>query len=264
MALLKRIHRELSKTLVKRGVVGTLKFGTALVAARLGELASHRRSSRKDPEERGGPGSFDERFGVQTAGIVHLGGLRIASTNWIHGLHYQPIVPPDFPSLLAPTGIDIPSASFIDLGSGKGRAILIASQLPFRRVLGIEFSEELNLIANRNLQRFPESERRCRDVAVFLEDAANFAFPEGPLVIYLYNPFEAPIMQQVIANLAAAYRASPRPVVVLYFTPLYADLWKGLAFLEQTIATDNLAVFVSRDPGLRPSASASVPDAAGV
>lgn len=267
MALLNRIRREMSKTLVKRGVVGTLKFGFTLIVVRLKELARHADGSRNGSDERTGSAeSFDERFGVQTAGIVHLGGLRIASTNWIHGLQYQPIVPPDFQSLLGPTGIDIPSATFVDLGSGKGRAVLLATQLPFKCVVGVEFSEELNLIANENLRRFPETERRCREVAILLGDAANFEFPAGPLVIYLYNPFEIPVMQQVVAHLAATYRASPRSVVVLYFTPLYADLWKELEFLEQTTATDNLAVFVSPElnvHGVGPAGSALLPGADG-
>lgn len=249
MALLDRIHREISKTLAKRGVLGTLKFGCALTATRLRHLASPAPVRRHEPEERkGSPESFDERFGVETESIVRLGALHIASTNWIHGLQYQPISPPDFQSLLAPTGIDIPAATFIDLGSGKGRAVLLATRLPFRRVVGVEFSEELNSIAKENLRIFPAAERRCREVDLLLCDAANFTFPAGPLVIYLYNPFEIPVMQQVVAHVAAAYRASPRPLVVLYFTPFYADLWGELEFLEQTAATEELAIFVSRNP----------------
>lgn len=243
MALLDRIRREMSKSLTKRGVLGTLKFGLALIVARFRELVSGKRisSGRRESAE-----PFDERFGVDTAGIVHLGGLHIASSNWIHGLQYQPIGTPDFQSLLAPTGIDIASATFVDLGSGKGRAVLLAIQLPFKRIVGVEFSEELNAIAEKNLRIFPAAERRCQDVALLLGDAAQFVFPDGPLVIYLYNPFEIPVMQQVVANIAAAYRANPRPMVVLYFTPLYADLWGKLDFLEQTSMTDDLAIYVSR------------------
>jgi SAM-dependent methyltransferase len=251
MALLNRIHRELSRTLAKRGVLGTMKFASTLFVHRLARFAGRTRDDRDDPTERSGSAglSFDERFGVQTAGIVHLGGLRIASDNWVHGLHYQPIVPPDFPSLLDPTGIDIPSATFIDLGSGKGRAVLLATQLPFKRVVGVEFSEELNLIAKENLRRFPPAERRCKEVEILCGDAAAYEFPAGPLVIYLYNPFETPVMQQVVEHVAATYRSDPRPIVVLYFTPLFAELWEALEFLEQTTTTDNLAVFVSREAG---------------
>ncbi|WP_426703014.1 hypothetical protein ACPPVV_08495 [Rhodanobacter sp. Col0626] len=268
MALLNRIHREMSRTLAKRGVLGTLKFGIALVVARITEFAGRSPHRRNDPAERSGSAglSFDERFGVQTTGIVHLGGLNIASTNWVHGLHYQPIVPPDFQSLLDPTSIDLPSTTFIDLGSGKGRAVLLATQLPFKSVVGVEFSEELNSIAIDNLRRFPSAERRCGEVEILWGDAAAYAFPAGPLVIYLYNPFETPVMQQVVDHVAATYLANPRPIVVLYFTPLYADLWKGLEFLEQITATDDLAVFASREAragSARQAGSAQLADAGG-
>jgi SAM-dependent methyltransferase len=248
MALLDRIHRELSKSLIKRGVLGTLKSALALVVTKLGERVAKRRPANRrrtltDP--------FDERFGVDTAGSIRLGALHIASANWIHGQSYEPIGgAPDFQSLLDPTGVDIASATFVDLGSGKGRAVMLAAQLPFKRVVGVEFSDELNSIAEKNLQRFPEAERRCRDVSVTLGDAAHFAFPDGPLVIYLYNPFETPVMQQVVAHVAAAYRAQPRPIVVLYFTPLYVELWRDLDFLEQTAATNDPAIFVSRQAGI--------------
>lgn len=249
MSLLERVRRELSKSLAKRGVLGTLRFGCMLIAAWLEDLVPGRQHRRGNGSTgtRVSTDSFDQRFGVDTEGNVQLGALRIGSTNWIYGQQYEPIAPPDFQYLLAPTGVDIPSATFVDLGSGKGRAVLLAARLPFKRVVGVEFSEELNLIAEENLRRFPQAEKRCADVVLMPGDAANFMFPAGPLVIYLYNPFEIPVMQHVVANLRAAYQVDPRPVVVLYFTPLHVDLWKALEFLEQTVATDDVAVLVSRE-----------------
>lgn len=249
MRLLDRIQRELSKSLAKRGVLGTLKFVGMLVATGFRDFVTgEHRSRRNGPSRlRRSSDAFDQRFGVETAGNVHLGALRINSANWIHGQQYEPIASPDFQSLLAPTGIDISSATFVDLGSGKGRAVLLATRLPFQRVVGVEFSEELNLIAEENLRRFPQAEQRCTEVALLPGDAADFAFPAGPLVIYMYNPFGLPVMQQVVANLQATYQSAPRPIVVLYFTPLYVELWTALDFLQQTVATDDVAVFVSRE-----------------
>src|SRR5437763_11062946 len=44
-----------------------------------------------------------------------------------------------------------PDDVFVDFGSGKGRVVYQAGRLPFRRVIGVEVSEELNRIARRNL-----------------------------------------------------------------------------------------------------------------
>jgi hypothetical protein len=41
--------------------------------------------------------------------------------------------------------------SSLILGSGKGRALLVASELPFAKIIGVELSRELHRIAEQNL-----------------------------------------------------------------------------------------------------------------
>ena len=108
------------------------------------------------------------------------------------------------------------SFTFIDMGSGRGRMLLLASQRSFRRIIGVEFAVELHKTALENIRRFPKERMACEDVTALYGDAATFVFPLEPLIVYFYNPFSEVIMEQVVGNLSASYAQQPRAVIVVY------------------------------------------------
>jgi SAM-dependent methyltransferase len=158
--------------------------------------------------------AFDRDFGVDTEGIVRLEGLRVRGDRRL-GVHYQPSEPDAVRQVLEALPISGGEFVFVDIGSGKGRVVLIASQLPFKRVIGVEFCEEFHDVARANVAAFPESARRCGSVELACMDAAEFEFPADPLVLYFYNPFLEPTMRKVLDNLGASLAPSPRPVFVV-------------------------------------------------
>jgi 16S rRNA G966 N2-methylase RsmD len=107
-------------------------------------------------------------------------------------------------------------STFVDMGSGRGRVLLMAAERPFRRVVGVEFATELHLDAQENLRRFPSRRMRCTDVTSVLGDAAAFRLPNDPLVVYFDNPFSEQIMSIVVENLRTSYAEAPRPMVVVF------------------------------------------------
>src|SRR5439155_6389857 len=114
--------------------------------------------------------------------------------------------------------LEIPLEPFtlVDMGSGLGRVLLLASQRPFRRVIGVEFALELHEAAIENIRGFPKTRMICRDVTALLGDAAAFDFPPEPLVVYFNNPFSENVMAKVIENLANSYERQRRAIVVVY------------------------------------------------
>src|SRR5947209_4455816 len=78
--------------------------------------------------------------------------------------------------------------SFIDFGSGMGRAVLMSAEFPFRKVVGIEFSRELHDFAESNLRRWPAERRRAASIELLCQDAAEYRIPEGNCIIYMFNP----------------------------------------------------------------------------
>ena len=90
---------------------------------------------------------FDREYSVDTdgkfEGWTYLSDLNIPSSNWIDGTDYTAIEATRFKRVLAGFDIAFEDYTFVDFGSGKGRALLLASEYPFKRILGLEFSPEL-------------------------------------------------------------------------------------------------------------------------
>lgn len=111
-----------------------------------------------------------------------------------------------------------PGDVFLDLGSGKGRIVLLAARLPFARVIGVEIAEELTAIARRNLARC-RLRRRCGEVELVTADARDYRIPDDVTVVYLYNAFRGATFAAVIANIIASVDRVPRPVRLIYLNP---------------------------------------------
>lgn len=123
--------------------------------------------------------------------------------------------------------------AFIDLGSGKGKALLLASHHPFRRIIGVEYNPRLDMIAAENARIYRHPERCMHTIETICGDAGAFDLPPGDLLIYLFNPFKAPIMERVLANLERALQAETRDVLVVYQNPTQRRLLEQAPFLEQ-------------------------------
>jgi len=144
---------------------------------------------------------------------------------------------------LADLGLRYEDYTSLDLGSGKGRALLLASAFPFRKMIGVEYNQALHQVAEQNLLRYPLNVRRCRQIEAHWGDAAEFELPEGPLVLFLYNPFGAPVMERVIDNVTASFHRRPRRIIVIYFCSEHADLWDAVPFLRRVRAGTWPAIF---------------------
>jgi SAM-dependent methyltransferase len=161
--------------------------------------------------------SFDARFGTDTAGSVAARELGIADTALeAQAILYLPSPPRVTRWMLRHAGIDHSEFSFIDLGCGKGRVLLIASEFDFQRAVGVEISAKLCEIARRNLALFQSPKRRCRDVRVENEDATRFEFPQENLLIHMYHPFAPELTLRVFERLGEELSLRPRKVLVAY------------------------------------------------
>jgi len=110
---------------------------------------------------------FDRAYDVDTdgdfGGWTYLSDLSIPSPNWIHGNNYTGIDPERFSGILAGVTIKFEDFVFIDFGSGKGRALLLASEFPFKRIVGVEFSPELHAAAVDNIRRMVQQDPTILD-----------------------------------------------------------------------------------------------------
>jgi SAM-dependent methyltransferase len=136
--------------------------------------------------------------------------------------------------------------TFVDLGSGKGRTLLMASDYPFRRIVGVELLPSLHQIAQQNLRQYKSESQKCFALESICGDATAFPFPDDPLVIYLFNPFPESGMREVVANLEQSLRAHPRPAYVLYHNPLLEHALSEGARLRKIAGTHQYSMFATR------------------
>lgn len=141
---------------------------------------------------------FDRKYGVETSKLVQF--VPTNSRNFSHGNRYSAASESAIRWCIENCGMALDTTTFVDVGSGKGRALIVATFYPLRGIVGVEYSPELAEICTENLQRLGLRDR-C-DVVV--GDAAEFNFPEGNLLVFLYNPFDGVILERVLKNLASA------------------------------------------------------------
>jgi hypothetical protein len=142
--------------------------------------------------------------------------------------------------------LDFRDFVFIDLGSGKGRTLLMASDYPFRRILGVELLPSLHAIAQQNLLEYKSASQQCFALESICADATTFVFPAEPLVLYLFNPLPESGMRQVAANLERSLREHPGAVYVLYHNPLLEHTLSESTTLGKIGGTHQYSLFTNQ------------------
>lgn len=156
------------------------------------------------------------------------------------GAHrYMPVRAAAFRDAVDAAEVDPSRFTFVDMGCGKGAALILAIEAGFSRVIGVEFDGELAGICSENLRTSGTVRRSGARAEVVHADAAAYELPSEPLVLFLYNPFEGPPLQQVADNLERSLREAPRDVRVIYLFPLERHRFDACDELE--VAASNTA-----------------------
>ncbi len=131
---------------------------------------------------------------------------------------------------------DLKNSTFIDLGCGKGRPLFVATEFPFRDVIGVELSPGLAEVARRNAAKMAKRYPSRTRVRVEIGDAGNYTFPSGDIVLYLYNPFAEPVIRKVVAGIDSALSAEKRSVYVIFCNPTLGHCFDGSLNLTRLFA----------------------------
>jgi SAM-dependent methyltransferase len=165
------------------------------------------------------PHPFDLAHAVDTSGHIPGEALASGSPADLYNTAYWAISPSTLRQAFAALPFAPAEYTFVDLGCGKGRALLLAAQQGFGRILGVELSPQLAVIARANTALHLTTEVRT-------QDAAHLTLPHGPLLIFLYHPFLPPLLRRVLKNLLA--QQDSRPLYILFANPLSPRLLKRL------------------------------------
>ncbi len=158
---------------------------------------------------------------------------------------YQPTVPEEFSEIMGRLPrFDFSQFTFVDLGSGKGRGLLLAADYHFRRIIGVEIQPELHDIAEQNLQKLRQRDQQI-NVETFCLDAREFIFPPEPLIVYLFNPFPDYVLATVMENLRRSAVSHPRPLYLIYNAPFEEHVLRQAGFLHKLAETHQYAIYAA-------------------
>ncbi|AUX45966.1 uncharacterized protein SOCE26_074680 [Sorangium cellulosum] len=217
----RRAHRGAARLLRTVRVLGGIDTVLAAIAAYALQL----------PAKRGK--AFDERFGIETTEPVVVNPRDYIDDSYRSAIWYFPSIPEVFDSVMQTLKIRAEEYAFVDVGCGKGRVLIMAAQLPFRRVLGVESSTATASIARTNVGVAAGRSSLRAPVDVLTCNALSFDFPPVDLLIYLYNPFsKLDAYVEFLGNLEVSLKAHPRKVVLVYTCPEHVRAFEECHFLE--------------------------------
>lgn len=210
--------------------------------------AASREFAKRHPREHQINLAFDALHGTDTAEEIKLTEAGVSQLDaWLGNAVYRSVWEADFHDLLDALGISFEGFTFVDIGSGKGKAMLMASDYPFERIVGVEYSPILHAIAQRNLAVYRSPAQRCTKLEAHLGNALEYRLPEGPVVCVLFNPLETAAMRQFMRQVE--HQVSPRslPVYVIYFNARHigevGDAFDGLKKLRILQKTTKRIIF---------------------
>ena len=108
---------------------------------------------------------------------------------------------------------------FLDIGSGRGRVLMLASSYPFKEIIGVEISPLHHRIAEQNLALFKSKSQRCTRVKSICISATDYVPPRDNLIVYMYHPFGGPVLSKLLNKLENATREGDRSVFVCFSAP---------------------------------------------
>ncbi len=186
---------------------------------------------------------FDLLYGTDTSGLIHRDKLSSGHVHDANSTAYWGTAPSVFAVMLqhweahlAASPHTLAHHTFIDIGCGKGRVVMLASDAPFRHVMGVELNPHLAAAAQQNLAIWTAAPHSCPNITVLHADALTFPFPETPVLLYLYNPFDAHVMQLLLDRLAGLALTRTAPIDILYAYPIQRSTFAqhpGVLLLEE-------------------------------
>jgi predicted RNA methylase len=156
---------------------------------------------------------FDWYSGTSTAGLTHtqVDTYNADTENWPHlGCQWPALsfVLKDLPR----------EGAFVDLGSGKGKALLIAGMLAYQRVVGVEIDSELAMEARRNVENF-RHRKRAGVIESVTASVVGWKVPDDSSIVFMQNPFFGETFKEAMANVFSSYDRNPREMHIVYMFP---------------------------------------------
>ena len=177
---------------------------------------------------------FDKAHNVDTVEKIPVEQLQMSESQKEQAVFYEPSQMMEFGFVFSKLDVDFGDYTFVDIGSGKGKTLMLASWFGFKTIVGIEISQPLVEIANQNVNAFAKSRNLSRDlISTVCSDAVSAPIPDGPIVIFLFNPFHESAIDSFLTNLRRTLQSDFRKALVVYANPVCGDMFDSKSWLKK-------------------------------
>lgn len=159
--------------------------------------------------------SIERACFIPTSKHIPLSIVRVPHQLRRSGHDYRPTPRLVFKWAMAALPEPINRFEFVDVGSGQGRVLLMASGYPFEKITGVEIAEELHNDALLNVAQYPRTLMKCRDINPLHLSAMRLEIPDQSTVLYLNNPFQRSMLERVIGQIVRSYKHRPRRIYII-------------------------------------------------
>lgn len=160
---------------------------------------------------------WEQKLGIATCGFQNLEHTQ-SGTSSKHNSDYEPVTYYRLQRALNSIDISPERDVFVDIGSGKGRALIFAATYPIKRAVGIDISSKFNTEARLNLLRASQC-LTTTDIDIFTADAAQFTLPDDASILFLNYPFQGELLVKIAQNIINALKAHRRTAHILFGHP---------------------------------------------
>jgi len=221
LSLLRKIRAKIEQL----GWVETMK----LILHRLGGIYEDQLDAYRDYRWEKEEEDFDRRFNIDTCYSEDEDRLQTNDSDIY--FDYDPVKVSTFTKAIQCLKIRYEDFTFIDIGSGKGRALLMATSYPFKEIIGIEMFPYFKEIAERNIVAFRNVEQKCFNIKIENFEATAYPLPQEKTVFFLFNPFNGEVLIKFLSNMKNSLSISPREIFLIYLYPLYPEPLEKADFL---------------------------------
>jgi len=219
---------------------------------------------------------IDAFYGIDTSGFVPV--------DFIHKdpafrtlIHPYVGSPPSLTRAALSSLPDISSHRFADLGCGKGRVLIVASDFPFKEIIGIELAPELVKIARDNVKKVTSDFSKQTPMRIIEGNLLDYFPAEGKVVLYFYHPIGRELTAELAAKIETALKDKLEHVFIIYHNPVWGDIFDASPALKrwsaETIVLDATETKTTREthdnfviwqslrnayPGTRPGADRKI------
>ena len=140
-----------------------------------------------------------------------------------------------------------PEDVFIDMGSGKGRVILTAGRYPFKKIIGVDVSAELNKICVQNVEKM-KNRLNCENYVNITSNVIDYGIPDDVTFVYFFNPFGLEAMNSVMHSIFKSVSRHPRKITIIWYNPKYSKELETTYSLKKkkVMNWNNFGLFDSR------------------